>query len=176
MSIEVDGRVDYSEGMSDQNIAKFRKQAEETRQHAERAISPLDKDAWLRASGSSSRNRWKRGGGNATINRPPKKRPGKGVDAGAVHLRVSHGSSVAGFRMAVYRAYIVGADGHFVGFEPIVCADDTEAIEKADRLVIDHDVELWCGERLVRHLRVEDKPGGDASSHKVVDGRMVRKK
>ena len=78
--------------------------------------------------------------------------------------------------MAVYRAYIVGADGHFVGFEPIVCADDTEAIEKADRLVIDHDVELWCGERLVRHLRVEDKPGGDASSQKVVDGRMVRKK
>jgi hypothetical protein len=70
--------------------------------------------------------------------------------------------------MAEYRAYIVGADGHFVGFEPIVCADDTEAIEKADRLVVDNDVELWCGERLVRHLRVEDKPGGDASSHKVV--------
>ena len=51
VSIEVDGGVDYSEGMSDQDIARFRKQAEETRQHAERAISPLDKEAWLRVAG-----------------------------------------------------------------------------------------------------------------------------
>jgi hypothetical protein len=26
--------------------------------------------------------------------------------------------------MPEYRAYIVGADGHFLGFEPIVCASD----------------------------------------------------
>jgi hypothetical protein len=32
-----------------------------------------------------------------------------------------------------YRAYLVGIDGHFVGYEPIVCADDAEAIEKAKR-------------------------------------------
>jgi hypothetical protein len=51
--------------------------------------------------------------------------------------------------MAEYRAYLVGSDGHFVGFEPLSCADDTEATEKATSLVDGHDVELWNGARLV---------------------------
>jgi hypothetical protein len=34
-----------------------------------------------------------------------------------------------------YRAYFVGHDGHFNGFEPLICADDGIAIEKAKRLV-----------------------------------------
>jgi hypothetical protein len=44
--------------------------------------------------------------------------------------------------MADYRAYFVGRDGHFVGYEPLVCADDVEAIEKAKRLVDANDIEL----------------------------------
>jgi hypothetical protein len=28
-----------------------------------------------------------------------------------------------------------GRDGHFTGFEPLVCGDDAEAIEPAERLV-----------------------------------------
>lgn len=51
--------------------------------------------------------------------------------------------------MAEYRAYIVGRDGHFTGFEPLVCADDAKATELAKRLVDGHDVELWEGARLV---------------------------
>ena len=54
--------------------------------------------------------------------------------------------------MAEYRAYTVGHDGHFIGFEPLVCADDAEAIDKAKRLVDGHDVELWSGDRLVVRL------------------------
>jgi hypothetical protein len=54
--------------------------------------------------------------------------------------------------MAEYRAYTVGADEHFVGFEPLNCRDDAEAIEKAKRLVDGHDVELWSGTRLVIRL------------------------
>jgi hypothetical protein len=54
--------------------------------------------------------------------------------------------------MAEYRAYIVGCDGHFVGFEPLVCGNDVEAIEKAKRLVEGNDIELWCGERFVVRL------------------------
>jgi hypothetical protein len=54
-----------------------------------------------------------------------------------------------------YRAYTVGRDGHFNGFEPLVCADDAVAIEKAKRLVDGHDVELWSGERLVIRLKHE---------------------
>jgi hypothetical protein len=55
--------------------------------------------------------------------------------------------------MAEYRAYLVGVDGRFIGFEPIVCADDTEATEKAQRLVDGHDIELWSGTRLVVRLK-----------------------
>jgi hypothetical protein len=49
--------------------------------------------------------------------------------------------------MVEYRAYSVGDDGHFVGFEAFVCADDSEAIEKAKRLLDGRDVELWSGPR-----------------------------
>ena len=55
--------------------------------------------------------------------------------------------------MIEYRAFIVGSDGHFTGFEPLICADDAEAIEQAKRLVVSHDVELWSGDRLVIRLR-----------------------
>jgi hypothetical protein len=54
--------------------------------------------------------------------------------------------------MAEYRAYAVGVDGHFIGFEPLICADDAEAIEKARRLVDGHDIELWNGVRFVVRL------------------------
>ena len=59
--------------------------------------------------------------------------------------------------MAEYRAYVVGHDGHFLRFEALICADDAEAIAKAQRLVVDYDVELWCGERLVTILRATTK-------------------
>jgi hypothetical protein len=55
--------------------------------------------------------------------------------------------------MAEYRAYTVGDDGHFVGYEPLVCGSDKEAVETAKRLVDGHDVELWSGERFVLKLR-----------------------
>ena len=56
--------------------------------------------------------------------------------------------------MNEYRAYLIGRDGHIVGFEPLVCADDTEAIERARRLVV-HAIELWSGPRLVIRLTRE---------------------
>jgi hypothetical protein len=59
--------------------------------------------------------------------------------------------------MAEYRAYIVGVDGHFIDFEPLICDDDDGAIEKAKRLVDGHDVELWRGERLVIRLTSASK-------------------
>jgi hypothetical protein len=37
--------------------------------------------------------------------------------------------------MAEYRIYAIGRDGHFVGFRPLVCDDDAEAMEKAKRLL-----------------------------------------
>jgi hypothetical protein len=54
--------------------------------------------------------------------------------------------------MTEYRAYTVGCDGHFTGFEPLVCAYDAEAIEKAKRLLDHYSIELWSGERLVIKL------------------------
>jgi hypothetical protein len=54
--------------------------------------------------------------------------------------------------MEEYRAYFVGRDGHFNGFEPIVCPNDAAAIENAKRLVNKHGVELWSGPRLVARI------------------------
>ena len=54
--------------------------------------------------------------------------------------------------MAEYRAYIVGDDEHFLGYEPLVCGDEAEAIELARRLCDGHDIELWCLERMVIRL------------------------
>ncbi len=51
--------------------------------------------------------------------------------------------------MVEYRAFTVGRDGDFVGFEPLVCASDAEAIEQTKRLLGENDIELWCGDRLV---------------------------
>ena len=58
--------------------------------------------------------------------------------------------------MAEYRAYLVGDEGHIMGFEPLVCDDDGEAIEQANGLFEGAAIELWCGERLV--TRISHKP------------------
>jgi hypothetical protein len=48
----------------------------------------------------------------------------------------------------------VAQDGHFIGYEPLICADDAEVIEKARRLVSVNPVEFWSGTRLVARLEV----------------------
>ena len=54
--------------------------------------------------------------------------------------------------MPDYRAYTVGLDGHFLKSDEFVSADDDSAAKHALRLVEDHDIELWCGNRLVAKL------------------------
>jgi hypothetical protein len=76
--------------------------------------------------------------------------------------------------MAEYRAYIVGPDGHFKGYEGLVCNDDAQAIDQAKRLVDGHDVEIWSGARFVTRLNTNGKTG--AISHEIINGRMVPKK
>lgn len=78
--------------------------------------------------------------------------------------------------MPEYRAFSVGDDGHFVGFEPLVCGDDNEAIEKARRLAVTHAVELWNCERFVKRLEGTQSRDRAAVSHEIKDGRMVPKK
>jgi hypothetical protein len=51
-----------------------------------------------------------------------------------------------------YRAYTIARDGHFNGIEPMIFAEDAEAIGRAKSLVDGHDVELWSGDRLVVRL------------------------
>ena len=77
--------------------------------------------------------------------------------------------------MAEYRAYILGSDGHFVGYETFARADDAEAIERARRLVADHGLELWSGERLVTRLSAVRKRSAGTATHEVKSGRMVPK-
>jgi hypothetical protein len=54
-----------------------------------------------------------------------------------------------------YRAYTVGEDGHFVGYEPMICRNDTEAIANAKRLLDGKDIELWSGDRFIIRLLPE---------------------
>jgi hypothetical protein len=49
--------------------------------------------------------------------------------------------------MEEYRAYIIGADGHFIRAVELLCPDDDSAKEYASNLVEGHDVELWQGDR-----------------------------
>lgn len=73
----------------------------------------------------------------------------KGFDSIVIH-------PLAGLRVTEYRAYFVGRDGHFVGFEGLSCSDDAEAIEQARRLVDSQDIELWSGDRFI--VRLEHRP------------------
>jgi hypothetical protein len=64
-----------------------------------------------------------------------------------------------------YRAYTVGDDGHFDGFEPLTCDNDDDVIAKACALLGRKDIEIWCGSRLVVRLTARNKPG--AVTHEV---------
>ena len=59
--------------------------------------------------------------------------------------------------MVEYRVFPVGMDGRFIGFEPLFCESDDEAVAKAERLADGHDVELRCGPRLVARLEGEKR-------------------
>jgi hypothetical protein len=74
--------------------------------------------------------------------------------------------------MPDYRAYTVGDDGHFNGYEPLVCADDQAAITKARTLARHYDVELWCGSMLVSSI---PKQPATAVTHEIYQGCMVPK-
>jgi hypothetical protein len=63
--------------------------------------------------------------------------------------------SIRTFGVAEYRAYTVGLDGHFVGFEAIVCDTDDEAIERANRMLRNYGIEVWCADRMVAKLKSE---------------------
>jgi hypothetical protein len=58
--------------------------------------------------------------------------------------------------MADYRVFPLGLDGHFVGFEPLVCDSDKDAVQKAKSLCNGRAVELWCGSRLVVRIEAFD--------------------
>jgi hypothetical protein len=76
--------------------------------------------------------------------------------------------------MTEYRAFKVGTDGHFVGFEPIVCDNDAGAIEQAKRLLDARTIEVWCAERLVAKVTANKEPG--AVTHEIKDGGLIPKK
>ena len=70
---------------------------------------------------------------------------------------LASGLPPVGYAMADYRVYLVGTDGSFCDVVPLVCADDAEAIEHAQRLAVGHDVELWQLDRNVAVFQDKDK-------------------
>ena len=59
--------------------------------------------------------------------------------------------------MKLYRAYIVGPKGGFIGANDIHCDDDDEAMKLAQPFVDGHDIEVWQDGRLVGKLRYYPK-------------------
>ena len=53
--------------------------------------------------------------------------------------------------MSDYRAYLMGHDGHIVERFDLVCMDEGLARDKAEKLALQCDVELW---QLARRIEV----------------------
>jgi hypothetical protein len=51
--------------------------------------------------------------------------------------------------MRDYRAYVIGRNGNTLNRVDLHCEDDEDAKERAKRLVEQHAVELWEGDRKV---------------------------
>jgi hypothetical protein len=51
--------------------------------------------------------------------------------------------------MHIYRAYLIGGDGHILNRIDLECDDDYSAKERAARFADGRDVELWHGARKV---------------------------
>jgi hypothetical protein len=59
--------------------------------------------------------------------------------------------------VAHYRAYQIGPDGRIKSGADLDCADDEAAIEAAEQLVGEYDVELWQAKRMVARLEATKK-------------------
>jgi hypothetical protein len=59
--------------------------------------------------------------------------------------------------MPAFRIYKIGSHGHFISVEEIECADDQEAILKAQQTVDGHNVELWERGRFITCLAAKQK-------------------
>jgi hypothetical protein len=59
------------------------------------------------------------------------------------------------FGMAEYRVYAIGDDGHIVKSTPLICDDDSQAVQKAREFCEGHTLEIWSGERFVVRLNTE---------------------
>jgi len=66
-------------------------------------------------------------------------------------------------KMADYRAYTVGEDGHFINFRAFSCDNDPDAIVWAKQLVDGHPVELWSGARFILRLEQPEPGQGPAA-------------
>ncbi|UQR60246.1 hypothetical protein LRP30_24825 [Bradyrhizobium sp. C-145] len=60
--------------------------------------------------------------------------------------------------MGVYRAYIIGADGHIELRIDLDMRDEAAARERAKQLVDGHPVELWEGATKIETLEPEEGP------------------
>jgi hypothetical protein len=54
--------------------------------------------------------------------------------------------------MAEYRVYAIDGDGHIVKSTPLICDDDSQAVQKAKESCEGQTLEIWSGERFVARL------------------------
>jgi hypothetical protein len=61
-------------------------------------------------------------------------------------------------RVADYRAFRIGPDGHIASSRAFVCDTDEHAIEWAKQIQEVRPIEVWSGDRLVARLSVPVAP------------------
>jgi len=59
--------------------------------------------------------------------------------------------------MAEYRVYLVDANDQFFDVLRLICANDAEAIQQAQKLAVGHGVELWELDRKVAAFLDQNK-------------------
>jgi hypothetical protein len=75
--------------------------------------------------------------------------------------------------MANYRAYLIGRDGQFFRAITLDSADDSDATELAKRLVNDHDVELWQGDRKIARFENKLEKTSRSITNEIRAGRLI---
>lgn len=63
----------------------------------------------------------------------------------------------AALRQALTLDPNINRDGHFVGYEPLICYNDDDAIARASALLDTNDIEVWNGPRFIIRLKAGKK-------------------
>jgi hypothetical protein len=70
--------------------------------------------------------------------------------------------------MSLYRIFAIGSDGHYISGTTLVCPNDEQAIEQAQRLQRGRDLDIWNGARFVATLKHTEPRSGSIQAFSIL--------